>query len=118
MEFLKNHCSENKNVFIILVIVLIAFLFILSVSGIVGILNQIKEGKYIGQEIETKNTITVSDTGEVYTKPDLGITSFSVKTETTLPILFPIFTVSPISKIKLLVICLYYNFCCLKKYLI
>lgn len=81
MEFLKNHCSENKNVFIVLISVLIIFLAVLTISGIVGVFNEIKEGKYIGQEIETKNTITVSDTGEIYAKPDLGITSFSVKTE-------------------------------------
>jgi len=81
MEFLKNCCSENKNIFIVLISVLVVFLAVLTVSGIVGILNQIKEGRYIGQEIETKNTITVSDTGEIYAKPDLGITSFSVKTE-------------------------------------
>jgi len=81
MEFLKNHCSENKNIFIVLISVLVVFLAVLTISGIVGILNQIKEGKYIGQEIETKNTITVSNTGEIYAKPDLGITSFSVKTE-------------------------------------
>jgi len=81
MDFLKEHCSKNKNIFILLVSVLIVFLFVLSVSGIVGVSNKIKEGKYIGQEIETKNTITVSDVGEIYTKPDLGITSFSVKTE-------------------------------------
>ena len=81
MDFLKDHCSKNKNIFILLVSVLIVFIFVLSVSGIVGIFNKVKEGKYIGQEIETKNTITVSDTGEIYTKPDLGITVFSVKTE-------------------------------------
>lgn len=81
MDFLKEHCSKNKNIFILLVGVLIVFLFILSVSGIVGIFNKVKEGKYIGQEIETKNTITVSDSGEIYAKPDLGIAVFSVKTE-------------------------------------
>jgi len=81
MDFLKDHCSKNKNIFILLVSVLIVFIFVLSVSGIVGVFNKIKEGKYIGQEVQTKNTITVSDTGEIYTKPDLGITVFSVKTE-------------------------------------
>ena len=81
MDFLKEHCSKNKNIFILLVSVLVVFLFVLSVSGIVGVFNKVKEGKYIGQEIETKNTITVSDVGEIYAKPDLGITSFSVKTE-------------------------------------
>ncbi|MBU1177518.1 MAG: SIMPL domain-containing protein [Patescibacteria group bacterium] len=81
MDFIKEHCSKNKNIFIVLISVLIVFIFVLSVSGIVGVFNKIKEGKYIGQEIETKNTITVSDTGEIYAKPDLGIAVFSVKTE-------------------------------------
>jgi len=68
MDFLKDHCSKNKNIFILLTSVLIIFLLVLSVSGIVGVFNKIKEGKYIGQEIETKNTITVSDTGEILCK--------------------------------------------------
>ena len=58
-------------------IVLTLFLATLIVSTIVGIQNKIKEGKYIG----TRNTITVSDTGITYTKPDLAIVNFSVKNE-------------------------------------
>ena len=61
--------------------VLIAFLIILSVSAAVGIFNKVKEGRYIGQDVEVKNTITVTGTGEVYAKPDLAIVSFTVKTE-------------------------------------
>ena len=81
MDLLKNNYSENKGIFVLLVGVLIVFISILSISGIVGIFNKIKENKYIGQEIETKNTISVSDSAEIYAKPDLGITVFSVKTE-------------------------------------
>lgn len=61
----------------------IAILLLVFLMGWVGvdISNKLKEGKYIGQEIETKNTITFSGTGEVYAKPDLAITTFSVVTE-------------------------------------
>lgn len=58
-----------------------AFLVILIVFFAAETFNKIKEWKYIGQDIQVKNTITVSDTGEVYAKPDLAITSFSVVTE-------------------------------------
>lgn len=74
----KKHFQGKHGVFLVFVCVLIVFFLILSVSSVVGIFNKIKEGKYIGQ---TKNTITVSDTGEIYAKPDLAIVSFSVITE-------------------------------------
>jgi len=45
------------------------------------IANNIKEGGYIGQDIESQNTITVSDFGEIYAKPDLALVTFSVITE-------------------------------------
>jgi len=57
--------------------VITLLVLILSVFFVVGIVNKIKEGKYIGEE----NTITVSDFGEVSVKPDLAQASFSVVTE-------------------------------------
>jgi len=59
----------------------IVFLFVLVIYVGAGALNKMKEWKYIGQGIEAKNTITISETGEIYAKPDLAITSFSVVTE-------------------------------------
>ena len=73
--------DKNRILFTGLLVILSVFLLALTVSTIVGIQNKIKEGKYIGQEIETKNTITVSDKGEVYARPDLALTTFSVITE-------------------------------------
>ncbi len=78
---LKKVKDINKNLFSFLIVVLSVFLLALIVSTVVGIQNKIIEGKYIGQEIETKNTITVSEKSEVYAKPDLALTSFSVKNE-------------------------------------
>ena len=72
---------NNKNNLNLLIVVLIVFIVVLSISGIVGIFNKIKENKYIGQEVEVKNTITVSDSAEKYVKPDLAMISFSVVTE-------------------------------------
>jgi len=64
-----------------LFLVLIIFLITVIVYFAVGIQNKIKEGKYIGKEIESKNTITVSDTGEIYAKPDLALTTITVTNE-------------------------------------
>jgi hypothetical protein len=71
----------HKSLFKIFFCLATVFLFVLIVSFAAGTLNKIKEWKYIGQGIEAKNTITVSDSGEIYAAPDLAITSFSVVTE-------------------------------------
>jgi len=72
---------ENKILFKSICIILMIFLFVLTIYVFVGIQNKVKEGRYIGQEIESKNTITVSGSGEAYAKPDLAFTTFSVITE-------------------------------------
>ena len=73
--------QESKKLKCVFSVVLNVFLVSLTVLTGVFIVNKLKEGQYIGQEIETRNTITVSDTGEVYTKPDLVLTTFSVVNE-------------------------------------
>lgn len=62
----------KKNIITALIIVAIVFLVSLTVWVNIDIQNKITE---------TENTITVSDTGTVYAKPDLALTTFSVITE-------------------------------------
>jgi hypothetical protein len=78
---IKNCVGGSKKYFSLLLGILSVFLIILTISAAVDIWNKIKEGKYIGQEIETKNTISVSDIGEIYAKPDLAVVAFSVVNE-------------------------------------
>jgi uncharacterized protein YggE len=73
---IKNNCLI-KTLSVIIILFFLSLTILVSVKAI----NETKEGKYIGQEIESRNTISVSGTGEIYTKPDLAITTFSVKTE-------------------------------------
>jgi len=73
--------KEKSRLFHILGSILVLLLLVLTISTAVDIRNKIKEGRYIGQEIESKNTITVSGQGEVYAKPDLAVIEFSVVTE-------------------------------------
>ena len=80
-QIFKNLEEKNKILFTGLLIILTVFLLALTVYTVVVIQNKIKEGRYIGQEIESRNTITVFGKGEVYTRPDLAITIFSVVTE-------------------------------------
>lgn len=68
---LKNH--DLHPAFIFLTGILIVFLLISSVSAIFSIKNKINQ--------ESDNTITVSDKGEIYAKPDLAIIDLSVVTE-------------------------------------
>lgn len=64
--------EEFKKYKNLLICVLTAFLIALTISTVIDIKNKIQE---------TENTITVSATGEVYAKPDLALTTFSVITE-------------------------------------
>ena len=83
MENFKNYFDnyQSRGPLVLLSLILVIFLAVLTVSTIVGIQNKIKEGRYIGQEIESKNTISVSESGEVYAKPDLALINLSVRTE-------------------------------------
>ena len=77
----KNLMGAKKTLIIVFVALFNIFLAVLIISTAVGIQNKVKEGRYIGQEIETKNTIIISDTGEIYAKPDLALISFTTRTE-------------------------------------
>jgi uncharacterized protein YggE len=74
-------CKDKKSLCSALCAVLIIFVIVLTIFVLVGIQNKVREGRYIGQEVESRNTISVSGDGEVYAKPDLALTSFSVTTE-------------------------------------
>ena len=75
---LREILGDRKQV--LLVILSIFFVF-LTVLVFVFILNKIEYGKYIGQEFEARNTITVSGQGKVFAKPDLAVVNFSVISE-------------------------------------
>ncbi len=78
---INNCCEKYKGLFFAcwtVFILLLASLFVLSV---VLIQNEIERGRYISQNVESKNIISVSEKGEVYAKPDLALVSLSVITE-------------------------------------
>ena len=75
MDFQELQFKNLKFVFGILAIL---FLAVVTVWFGVGALNKLKENRFIGKEAEVKNTISVSGTGEIWTKPDLVLIDFSV----------------------------------------
>lgn len=75
----ESTCNKQALVGLIGVATLLALVF--TVSTGVDVFNKIKQSKYIGQDVNFKNTITVSDFGEVYAKPDLAMIDFSVVSE-------------------------------------
>ncbi|MCX6737843.1 MAG: SIMPL domain-containing protein [Candidatus Parcubacteria bacterium] len=80
MEELKKHLdlSYRSGIFnLALILLFVALIVYVSV----GASNQIKTGRYIGQDVVSKNTITVSGEGEIYAKPDLALDTFTVTTE-------------------------------------
>ena len=66
---------------ILFVVLINVFLLVFIVFWGVSAYSQVKRSRYIGQDIESQNTITVSATGEVSAQPDLATINFSVVTE-------------------------------------
>lgn len=75
------HCDCKKPLIIVLAFVLIILFSFLTLSVFVDTVNKIRQGRYIGQDAQSKNTIVVTDTGDIYTKPDLAIINLSVVNE-------------------------------------
>ena len=75
---LKEILGDSKSV--LLVTLSLFFIFSTILISVIT-LNKIEQGKYIGQEFEAKNTITVSGKGEIVIKPDLAVVNFSVISE-------------------------------------
>lgn len=73
----KDFCEDKKKIFRTVAIALSVFLLAATLSTLVGVSNKIKEN----QRMDEQSTITVSGSGDVYSKPDLGIVVFSVISE-------------------------------------
>ena len=69
---MERHCKKHKEIAITIVILIGIFLIALIISTGLDIRSKLQE---------SENTITVSDTGTIYAKPDLVLTTFSVITE-------------------------------------
>ena len=78
-ETAKSKIMKNKKD-LLLTILSVFFIFSI-VLVLVFIFNKIEYRKYIGQEFEIRNNITVSGEGRVFAKPDLAIVNFSVISE-------------------------------------
>lgn len=78
---ISNGVNQNKQAIVGFIGVLTLLAIVFAISTGVDIFNKIKQSRYIGQDVNFKNTIVVSDTGEIYAKPDLAIISFSVVNE-------------------------------------
>ena len=69
---MENCKIESKNLCAVFVVVLSVFLVALIISTVLDVQSKIQE---------TENTITVSDTGKVYARPDLALTTLTVTNE-------------------------------------
>lgn len=74
------NCSYLKKAKAGLIILIVA---VFAIWGITDIVNKIKEGRYIGQDAQYKNTISISGEGKVLAKPDIGQVSLTVFTQKT-----------------------------------
>lgn len=73
----------SSKIFIPVLVLLAVLLAALVIYEGVNINNKIKEGRYIGQDREYKNTISVSGEGKTSAKPDIGQVELSVVTESS-----------------------------------
>ncbi len=74
--------EQNLNINIkppeIAVWAVVAILVVFSIFGIVAIINNIKEGKYIGKSMDYRQTIDITGEGKIFAKPDIGQIDLSV----------------------------------------
>jgi len=74
-------CQANHGLKAIVAGLLGVLILVVAVYMIFATQNEVKQGKYIGQDIQVKNTIAVTGEGKVLAKPDIGEVSLTVLSE-------------------------------------
>lgn len=73
--------KEHKVGFFVFMSIVACLFVVLIVSQAIGIVNKVKQGRYIGADVAYKNTISVQGEGKIYTKPDIAVMNLSVVTQ-------------------------------------
>jgi uncharacterized protein YggE len=78
----RNHCAGHRHPLKFAIMgIFAALLLITAVFMVFAAQNEAKKGRYIGQDIQVKNTIAVSGEGKILAKPDIGKVSLTVLSE-------------------------------------
>lgn len=77
----KKNMENNNKILKALFSSLTVFIFFAIIFSGVSIVNKIKEGKFIGKNIEITNTISTSGYGEIFVRPDTAIITLSIINE-------------------------------------
>ncbi len=80
-ENFHSYIKGKKKILYALLIVLTIFIVVLIFLTSVDVVNKIKEGRYISQNVAMRNSVVISETGEIYASPDLAVIAFSVVNE-------------------------------------
>lgn len=71
----------QTKIFISLMVAVLGLLIVCICFGIAATINVLKNSNYTSKDIQKVSTITISGTGDVYAKPDIGRVALSVVTE-------------------------------------
>ncbi len=76
------HCCSGPGKTI--VVGLFSILIVATVFFMIfAAMNELKQSRYIGQDIEGKNSITISGLGKIEAKPDIGVVNLGVVSQAT-----------------------------------
>ncbi|OGZ33448.1 MAG: hypothetical protein A2174_01320 [Candidatus Portnoybacteria bacterium RBG_13_41_18] len=71
-------CCQKSGLIKLVAGLFAVLIIITAVFMLFAALNKLKESRYIGQDVEKKNSITISGLGKIEAKPDIGVVSLGV----------------------------------------
>jgi len=73
--------KQHKALIATIITIVVCLFLVLTLLCVIGIVNKIKEHRYIGRDAVYGNMISFSGEGKVYSKPDIALITLSVVTD-------------------------------------